>query len=83
MSDQQESQSQGVINVSVIGARRRLDLRLQAGDGNALDNDVPPLGNGSMASEFLEFAESSNVTSLGECPGLRKNYNLSQFLESG
>ena len=63
---------QGVINVSVIGARRRLDLRLQAGDGNAPDNDVPPLGNGSMASEFLEFTESSNVTSLGEWPELEK-----------
>ena len=50
----------GTINVFVINARRRLDLRLQAGDGNmtfngavngtvpaeaALDIGVPELGN--------------------------------------
>ena len=34
-----------------IGARRRLDLRLLAGDGNALDNDVPSLGNCTVPSD--------------------------------
>ena len=34
-----------------IGARRRLDLRLQAGDGNELDNDVPSLGNCTVPSD--------------------------------
>ena len=34
-----------------INARRRLDLRLQAGDSNALDNDVPSLGNCTVPSD--------------------------------
>ena len=34
-----------------IGARQRLDLRLQAGNGNALDNDVPSLGKCTVPSD--------------------------------
>ena len=43
-----------------ISVRCRLDLRLQARDGNALDNDVPPLGNCTVTLDI-------GVPALGNC----------------
>ena len=48
-----------------IGARRRLDLRLQAGDGNALDNDVPSLGNCTAPSDAELSAPEFAVMATG------------------
>ena len=53
----------GTINVFVINARRRLDLRLQAGDGNMSVNGAV---NGTVPTEAaldISVPELSNCTS--------------------
>ena len=60
-----------------IGARRRLDLRLQAGDGNALDHGVPSLGNCTVPSDAELSAPEFAVLANGmkfvdwQCPDLQ------------